>query len=253
MRNLSKKFLQLVGIFAFVNLVGCSTQHDPNSVPEDPYEHFNRNVFNFNMALDKAVIRPVAKGYDKVFPWFVKRGVRNFFANLGEVSNVINDVLQVDPRYAISDSWRLAINTTVGIGGLFDVASKAGLPQHRQDYGLTLAKWGSRNTPYIMLPILGPSTERDLIGLPFDFLSDPFWYVKPFPLALGMGTLKYVDARARLLPADKLFDEAFDPYVLMRDAYLQRRAYLIDKMTNKNQNNHDDVLTKEKADIIDTN
>lgn len=256
------KIFKILGIFALLNLVGCSTAHDPNASPEDPYEHFNRKVFGFNVALDKAIIRPVAKGYDKITPWPVKKGIRNFFTNLLGPTKVINDVLQADPKYAISDSWRCAINTTIGIGGLFDVATMLKMPQHHQDFGLTFAKWGARNTPYIMLPILGPSTERDLVGLPFDFVTDPFWYVKPFYVALGMGTLKFIDMRARLLPADKVFDEAFDPYILMRDAYLQRRAYLIDNESGKNNNHNDpyeneaksktDFVEKQKADIIIT-
>jgi phospholipid-binding lipoprotein MlaA len=209
-------------------LSGCAVNKELIE-PQDPYEQVNRKIFAFNMSIDKHVYRPVAKAYDNTLPAPVKKGVNNFFSNVGEISNVAQDLLQVNVRSAICDTCRFAINSTIGIGGLFDFASKFGIPKNNQDFGLTLARWGSKNTPYIVLPFIGPSTLRDAVGMSIDYTMINVWdYVEPPELRYGSLTLKYIDIRANLLAGDKIIDQAFDPYILVRNAYLQRRAYLID-------------------------
>jgi len=222
----------LLGFFV-ISLAGCacsstSTSKFSSLHPQDPYEHFNRKVFAFNMALDRAFFRPVAKVYDAVLPWPVKKGVRNFFGNIGDVTSIANEILQMHFAQVIADLARVAINTIIGIGGLIDVATYLGLEKDKEDFGLTLASWGSNNTPYIVLPFMGPHTLRDFVGVPIDYFLFSVWpYVKWDALRYGLQGTSLVQRRASLLAGDEIIDEAFDPYVFVRDAYLQRRAYLV--------------------------
>jgi len=210
-------------------VTGCATSKGPVD-PQDPYEHFNRKVFAFNMALDRALLRPVAKVYDTVLPWPVKKGVYNFFNNVGDVTSAANEILQLDFPQAISDLARVVINTTVGIGGLFDVATRLGVERDVGDFGLTLAHWGSRNTPYIVLPFFGPATVRDAVALPINyFLLSPWGYVNSQEVQYIAAGLYFVQRRSELLIGDEVVDQAFDPYVFIRDAYLQRREFLINE------------------------
>jgi len=217
----------LVGFF-IVSISGCAISKFPSTEPQDPYEHLNRKVFAFNMALDRALFRPVAKVYDAVLPWPLKKGVRNVFSNIGDVTSVANEILQMHFSQVAADLARIVINTTIGIGGLFDVASKLGLEKDKEDFGLTLATWGSKNTPYLVLPFLGPYTIRDMVGLPIDYFLFSVWpYIKWDAIRYGMEATYVVSYRASLLAGDEIVDQAFDPYVFVRDAYLQRRAYLV--------------------------
>ena len=217
----------LFGFFV-ICLTGCATSKLPPVNPQDPYEHFNRKVFAFSMALDRAFFRPVAKVYDAVLPWPVKKGVRNFFGNLNDVTSVANEILQLHFSQVVADLARIVINTTVGIGGLFDVATRLGLEKDKEDFGLTLASWGSNNTPYIVLPFLGPYTVRDFVGMPIDYFLFSVWpYVKWDAVRYGLQGLNVVQYRASLLAGNEIIDQAFDPYVFVRDAYLQRRADLV--------------------------
>lgn len=221
----------LHGIFLgclVVIICGCASNKLPSSDSQDPYENINRKVFAFNMALDRAFFRPIAKVYDVVLPWPAKRGVRNFFGNIGDVTSVANEILQFHFGQAVADLARVAINTIFGIGGLFDVATCIGLEKDKEDFGLTLAMWGSKDTPYIVLPFLGPYTIRDAVGAPIDYFLLSIWpYVNPRAVRYGLQGLRAVQSRASLLPGDEIIDQAFDPYVFVRDAYLQRRAYLV--------------------------
>lgn len=211
-----------------ISMTGCAISKFPSNDPQDPYEHFNRKVFDFNLALDRAFFRPVAKVYDKLLPWQLKKGVRNFFSNIGDVTSAANEVLQVNFSQCIADLARVVINTTVGMGGLFDVATLLGLEKDREDFGLTLAMWGSKNAPYLVLPFIGPYTLRDAVGLPIDYFLLSVWpYLKSDALAYSLEAAYLVQYRASLLAGDEIIDQAFDPYVFVRDAYLQRRAYLI--------------------------
>ncbi len=213
--------------FCVLHLAGCASSKYPPSHPQDPYEHFNRKVFAFNMALDRAFFRPVATVYDTILPWPVKKGVRNVFGNIGDVTSAANEVLQLHFAQAVADLARVVINTTIGIGGLIDVAVYMGLEKDKEDFGLTLARWGSKDTPYIVLPFLGPYTIRDLVGVPVDYFLSIWPYIKWDALRYSMQGVYLIQRRANLLPGDKIVDEAFDPYVFFRDAYLQRRAYLV--------------------------
>ncbi len=190
----------------------------------DPLEPLNRKIFTFNIAVDRAIFRPVARAYEKVVPAPVCCGIGNFFDNLDDLTNIANNVLQFKLLDAWSDLWRFGLNTTFGLLGLFDVATCAGLPKHHQDFGLTLARYGFVNSSYLMIPIFGPSTLRDTIGWAVDWRYLSVWgYIEPKTLRYSLYGLRLIHKRACLLPADKLIDDALDPYIFVRDAYLQKR------------------------------
>jgi phospholipid-binding lipoprotein MlaA len=215
----------ITSVVTTMTLTGCAHK---GTNPADPYESFNRKIHSFNMSADKAVLKPAAIIYTTVLPGFVRKGINNAFNNIDMVPSVANDILQAEGKWAIKDTWRFAINSTLGVGGLFDVAEKMGLPPHYNDLGLTFAKWGDKNSPYIVIPLLGPSTIRDGSGMLFQFaLWSPYVYINNDPLAYGLAALRYVDLRAQLLDSEHLMDEALDKYSFIRDAYLQHRNYQI--------------------------
>ncbi len=193
---------------------------------EDPFESYNRRIFSFNYKLDKWLLKPLAKGYDAITPQVVQTGVGNFFNNLKEISNTANDVLQWKWAQAGNDSGRFVINSTLGLAGLFDVASKMGLTRSEgEDFGQTMAVWGVDAGPYLMLPFLGPGTIRDTIGSVPEAYANPVRYVEPTEAENSLRALGLVDGRASLLETESLISG--DPYALLRDFYLQRRKYLI--------------------------
>ena len=199
--------------------------------PKDPYEKFNRVMYRFNDMLDRAILKPVAKIYNKIVPKPLTKGLSNFYSNISTVPTVINDVLQGNFYQGANDAWRLGVNSTIGILGFFDVATRIGLEQNTEDFGLTLARWGYTNSNYLVLPFFGPSTFRDGIGLPVDyyyFSIYPYIYPKQTRYVVyGLGT---VVRRADLLRYENVMDEvAIDRYVFIRDAYMQRRAYQIQR------------------------
>jgi phospholipid-binding lipoprotein MlaA len=206
-------------------LAGCATTGERNAA--DPIEPFNRGVYKFNDALDRGVLKPTAKAYQKVTPDWLRTGVGNFFTNLKAPGTIVNQLLQGKFREAGQDTLGFLLNTTFGWAGVIDVASMNGLPQHDEDLGQTLGKWGVPPGPYLMLPFFGPSTVRDGPSRIADTLLEPlYWYdtgnARWFALALSI-----VDDRARLLPLDDTLAETYDPYGFIRDAYLQRRQYLV--------------------------
>ena len=206
-------------------LTGCAHK-GPN--PLDPYEPFNRKVHNFNMAFDSILLKPPAKLYQAVIPRQIRKGINNAFNNLDMLPTIANDILQAEGKWAIKDSWRFVINSSLGVGGLFDVAEKFSLPPHYNDLGLTFAKWGDKKSPYIVIPFIGPSTIRDGSGWLFQFaLWSPYVYIKNDAVAYGLLGLRYIDLRAQLFDSERLMNEALDKYSFIRDAYLQHRAYLI--------------------------
>jgi phospholipid-binding lipoprotein MlaA len=206
-------------------LTGCAHK---GTNPVDPYEPFNRKVHNFNMAFDATMLKPVATVYVKVVPRLVRKGVNNAFNNLDMLPTVANDLLQAKGKWAIRDTWRFAINSTLGVAGIFDVADKFGLPPHYNDLGLTFAKWGDKKSPYLVIPFIGPSTIRDGSGWLFQFaLWSPYVYIDNAPLAYGLVGLRYLDLRSQLFDSERLMNEALDKYTFVRDAYLQHRNYLI--------------------------
>lgn len=192
--------------------------------PDDPLEGFNRSMFSFNESLDANVLKPTAQAYQKVTPSIVQTAVGNFFSNAGDVWTAVNNVLQGNLADGVNDFMRFAINTTVGIGGLIDVASAGGMPKHRADFGQTLGVWGVPAGPFVMLPVLGASTLRDTIATPIDFKGDIVFSRTSGTVKITTSILKVVDKRASALDAVGLIeDAALDKYVFIRGAYLQRR------------------------------
>jgi phospholipid-binding lipoprotein MlaA len=206
-------------------LAGCATTGEPT--PSDPIEGFNRGVYKFNDALDRGVLKPSAKAYVKVTPEWFRTGVGNFFMNLKGPGTIVNQLLQGKFREAGQDTGRFLLNTTFGLAGVIDVASMNELPQHDEDLGQTLGKWGVPPGPYLMLPFLGPATVRDGPSRIVDtFLEPLYWYDTGNARWVSLG-LSILDDRARLLPLDETLAETYDPYAFIRDAYLQRRQYLV--------------------------
>ncbi|CAB3703013.1 MlaA family lipoprotein [Paraburkholderia rhynchosiae] len=200
---------------------GCAT--GPDRKPGDPFEPMNRAVFNFNDGLDRYVAVPVAKGYQKVTPQPLRTAVSNFFSNLGDLTNAANALLQLKFTDATEDFVRFAFNSTFGLGGLLDWATPAGLPKHHQDFGLTLGHWGIPSGPYLVLPLFGPSTVRDSMGLVVDVKFNPLNYMEP-ALRNPLYVLQFVSVRSDLLGATDLLQQAaLDKYSFVRDAYTQQR------------------------------
>ncbi len=226
MRNLTLS-LKIGLISALALLSGCATTHQTGEV-NDPLEGFNRAMYSFNDTLDKAVIKPVAKGYDTVVPSGISQGVSNFFSNLNDITVILNDLLQGKFSQAANDFGRFGLNTTVGFGGILDVATMAGHEKNNEDFGQTLGSWGVEPGPYLVLPFFGPRNFRDTAGLVGDIYSDPVTYVEgPGARNAFVGT-RIVDNRANLLKAEKVLDEAaIDEYSYVRSAYLQHRLSLV--------------------------
>ena len=203
-------------------LQGCAMS--PNANPRDPWEPFNRNVSNFNEGLDQAVLKPVATAYQNVTPQIMRTGVNNFFGNISDVWSLVNNVLQLKPAESVETLFRVGVNTTIGLVGLIDVASDLKLQKHTEDFGQTLGFWGMPTGPYVVLPLLGPSTLRDSLALPVDAKGNLVGHVDDVALRNSLLTLRLVDRRASLLSAGRLLDAAaLDKYSFTRDAYLQRR------------------------------
>lgn len=213
----------------------------------DPWEGFNRGVFSFNETLDKYLLKPVAQGYDYVTPSPVRTGIGNFFNNIGEISTVANDLLQGKFKQAGLDSTRFLVNTTVGVAGLMDIGSRIGLERHDEDFGQTLGYWGLGSGPYLMLPFLGPSTVRDTAGLVPDYYISPYNNIDDNTIRYSLRGLQIVDLRANLLEAEKLV--AGDRYSFFREAYLQRREFLVrDGAIQDDFNDDDDLFDDEGAE-----
>jgi phospholipid-binding lipoprotein MlaA len=205
-------------------ITGCATSGNA----KDPIEGFNRAMYAFNDGLDKVVIKPVAKGYDAVLPNPVRTGVTNFFGNIADLFIGVNNLLQGKVSDGGSDLGRVAVNTTVGVLGVFDVASGMGLEKHEEDFGQTFGRWGMGSGAYVVLPLLGPRTVRDTGGLVLDMATDPVAYIDHVPTRNTLLALRVINDRANLLPAEKVIEEAaLDKYSYIRDAYLQRRRSLV--------------------------
>ena len=216
-------------IFALTcSLAGCASL--PEGSKRDPRDHaerFNRAMFKFNTTLDHAILRPVARGYVKVAPHPVRRGVTNFFANLGYTKTIGNDIFQGQFRDFGSDIGRFVVNTTVGVGGVFDPASRWGLDKHNRDFGQTLGKWGLPTGTYLMLPLLGPSDVRDAVGIiPDRFMSIEGQITDPI-IQASLTATDLVNRRANLLPFDHVIDTAYDPYAMVRNFWFQRRDHMV--------------------------
>ncbi len=216
-------FCLILGVAAPVTVLA---EDEQGSVNQDPWQGFNRAMFSFNDTLDRWFLKPLAKGYKAVMPDPLETGVSNIFSNVLEVPNVVNGVLQGDLKGAGHDTGRLLVNTTLGLGGLLDVAQYMNLPaDEREDFGQTLAVWGVGQGPYLVLPFLGPSTVRDGLGKPIDWYTDPTNYIDHVPTDNTVKGISLLNTRAQLLSLEK--NLTGDKYIFIRDVYLQRRAYLI--------------------------
>ena len=209
----------------------------------DPFEDLNRDIFIFNEKLDEKLLKPAALTYRKVTPQFARTGVTNFFNNLEEIDTTINQVLQGEIKYAFNDAGRFVINSTIGLFGLIDVASKMGLEKHEEDFGQTLGVWGFDSGPYIMIPFLGPSNPRDLLSRPISsFLSGTF-AMEDNDVKITLVGIDALETRERLLDAETLI--IGDKYIFVKDAYIQSREYEIN-----NGSTEDDEFLDDMEDIF---
>jgi len=212
-------------------LVGCTTIRESRGGPGqrlDPWENWNRKVFNFNESVDDAILKPVATVYADVVPQPVRRGVSNFFSNFADAWSAVNNMLQGKFALGLEDATRVGANTLFGLFGILDVASEMGLEHHYEDFGQTLGRYGVGAGAYVVLPILGPSTVRDTAALPLDRLATPPAFFDGTGTQLGLGFLQILNTRSSLLGATRVIDDiALDKYTFVRDAYLQRRRSLV--------------------------
>ena len=238
---MQKKTLRVSALsVVLVTLLGCAAAPAKKD-PRDPWERMNRTTYKFNDKLDKAVLRPVAHGYQNVTPQFVRTGVSNFVDNLTSPITIVNDLLQLRFKVFARDTGRLLMNTTLGIGGLLDPATQAGLEKNTNDFGLTFGRWGIPKGPYFVIPLLGPSDVRDGLGrIPDSYLSPQNW-VDNTALQYSLWFVELLDARYRLLATDPLLDAAYDPYLFMKNAYLQRRDYQLGRITGAPTQNESDA------------
>ena len=268
--NNKNKFLIYCTLFiTFLLSCGCATLEGPAN-PDDPFESFNRSMFAFNEGVDKYAFKPAAKGYEFIMPSFASKAVSNFFSNVDDIVVFFNQLLQAKFAVATATSARFVFNTTFGLLGLIDVASEMNLPKHNEDFGQTLAAWGVDSGPYVVLPLLGPMTVRDSAGLAVDWTYfDPIFDRQTLRQSLVTLTVKYIDIRAGLLKAGNIIDETVpDKYSFIRDAYLQRREFLIydgnppddftdDELFNdedlfKDENLQDDSLLMDNTPVKET-
>lgn len=226
---------------SLMTLGGCTSVPDnAGSDPSDPWEVVNRHTYAFNQGVDNVLIKPIAKGYQFIVPEPVRDSVTHFYQNLGEPSNALNNVLQGKVEEGILSLFRLMINSTVGVGGLFDVASEVGITRMPEDFGQTMGVWGISDGPYVVLPIFGPSTVRDSVGLVPEFFTDPNYYVDNDYVRWSSWGVKFVNTRERLLPYTDMLELQVDPYVAMRNAYLQSRQSAV-------QDGQNDEVVEEKG------
>ena len=208
-------------------LGGCASVPNPN--PDDPFEGYNRGMQRFNDAVDDAVLAPVARTWRDQVPSFVRTGVGNFFGNLDDAWSAVNHLLQAKPEPALTMTMRVAVNSVLGFGGLLDIGTEAGLERQSEDFGQTLGRWGLPAGPYLVLPLLGPSSVRDTAGRPLDMAATSTARIGLEEAQITIASLlNVVDTRARLLGASRLLEQAaLDRYVFLRDAYLARRRNLV--------------------------
>lgn len=222
---------RITGLLGVVTLTGCLHQ---GSNPQDPFEAMNRRTHRFNLAFDATFLKPPARLYRAVVPAPVRNCVNNAYSNIAMIPTVANDLLQAEGKMAILDTWRFAINSSLGVLGLFDFAARrAGLPPHNNDLGLTFAKWGYKQSPYLVMPFLGPSTLRDATADLVEYaLLTPYPYIDDILVLYSVAGVRYVDLRSQWFDKENLMLQALDSYTFVRDAYLQHRQYRINGQIN---------------------
>jgi phospholipid-binding lipoprotein MlaA len=220
----ARHLLPCIALSALLLMGGCASA----TSPQDPLEPMNRKLYQANEVLDKYAVKPVVKAYTWALPQFVRTGVSNVFNNVSDLYSGINDLLQAKPRKAVDDFGRVAVNTTVGIVGLFDVASKWGLARGDEDFGQTLGYWGLGQGPYLFLPLFGPTTIRDGTGATVRIYTDPVNYIDDEGFRNGVKVLSVVDKRSQADDILNIVDKAaLDRYRFIRSSYLQRRLYVV--------------------------
>ena len=244
--------VKLLMIGSLLVLTGCASIPTSTEVSGDSWERYNRSIDDFNQRFDEYVGIPLAEGYQKVTPEVVDRGVSNFFGNLLDFNSAVNNLLQLKLDRTVSDLARVLVNSTVGLLGFFDVASHLDLQSYKEDFGQTLGYWGVGSGPYFVLPILGPGSVRDTVGLITDIMINPLRLANlTTPETVATTTIYYVDLRADLLEAVDLMNEAaIDPYAFMRDSYLQRRRSLVHD-GNPPMSQEDDLINGDFEDDLD--
>ncbi len=214
-------------------LAGCAgtppgdEDEPPARAEYDPFEPLNRSLYAINDAVDRVTLKPIARGYKAVIPEFARRGVTNFSRNLFTPRSSINNFLQGKPGPGFSELGRFIINSTLGIGGLIDVATAQGMPVYDEDFGQTLAVWGLPEGPYLFIPILGPNTMLDALSIPVDIATDPLYHYNNSSVRDKLYVLRLIDLRMRLLSAEALLEDSKDPYLTLRESYLQNRRFQV--------------------------
>ena len=237
---------------AALALCACASEEQLSRADSDPWESLNRGLYKVNDVFDRALLRPIAYGYRKILPSFVRRGVSNFSDNLLTPRSSVNNFLQGKPRQGFSDLTRFLFNSTIGIGGLIDVASAGGLDIYNEDFGQTLAVWGVPDGPYTYLPLFGPRTLRDALALPIDLRSDLLFHYDNTSVRDRLYVLRIIDIRARTFTVDALLKDSKDRYVSIRESYLQNRRFKIyDGNPPEDEDFYDDFFDEE-VDESDT-
>jgi phospholipid-binding lipoprotein MlaA len=229
-KHLTSRIIGMIILSLLANCVFAADYIRPKN-PNDPFERFNRVMYRFNDIVDKIIFKPVAELYNKIVPTPIVKGISHIYANIDTIPTIANDILQFNFYQATSDTWRFALNSTIGIAGFFDVATPMGLENNYEDLGLTFARWGWTKSTYLVLPFVGPSTFRDGIAWPINYqLFTIYPYIRDVRdryIVYGIGL---VSKRAELLRFQSIMDQAaIDRYAFLRDAYMQRRAYMIDR------------------------
>jgi phospholipid-binding lipoprotein MlaA len=221
------KLLRAAPLLLALAVAGCASAPG-RTTNKDSFEGFNRGVYKFNDTIDRAALKPVAKGYRKVTPQFVRAGVGNVLSNLDYPGTFINQFLQGKILLGLKDTGRFLLNSTLGLGGIFDVATPLGLEKNDEDFGQTLAVWGVPSGPYLTLPLFGPSSVRDAPSRVFDWFTTPLQYADlPWEAVWAQRLISPIHTRSELLPLDPTIQRAYDPYVFIRDAWVQQREFNI--------------------------
>jgi phospholipid-binding lipoprotein MlaA len=236
MKSIAERVLLLCALGALIVLTGCAS--GPNANPRDPFEPYNRGMASFNDGIDRAVLKPVATAYANVTPSPVRAGVSNFFGNLQDGWTFVNSVLQLRPQKAAESAMRFSLNTFFGLGGVLDFASEIGIPKHNEDLGKTLGRWGVPSGPYVVLPVLGPSTLRDAFTITAETRFDPVTSIDPAGTRYAVTAVRLVNSRSNYLRIGNLLDDAaLDKYSFTRDAFLAKRNADVARSSNKEVDN----------------
>ena len=222
-----KRTVRLSAVLLAATLLGaCASIPAEQRAKSDPWEPLNRTLFDINTTIDNVTLKPIAKGYQAIIPSPVRTGVSNFYRNLTTPGSVVNNLLQGKPKRGLSELTRFVFNSTMGLGGILDVATAAGLEEYSEDVGQTVAVWGVPAGPYVMLPLFGPSTLRDALLFPINAIT-PLYYYENTSVRDKLQVLRIIDIRTRLLVAEKFLEDSKDRYITLRESYLQNREYVI--------------------------